>query len=626
MRTGLLVGCAALVVACGPSADSYVDGGQSSGTIDAAAPEACSGDERRCVGTLHQTCVGGQFETQADCAATNGVCDPDLGCVACDPDFGNVCVGDDVHACTDNGTVGPLVTECGLEACEGGVCVDACGEAASQHSYIGCTYWPVDLHNAVEVVAEPFLGDCSIYGVPGLLPRTVDVCYNDADILAPLAGLCDPESDCSGSPGYACQSREVCMLDAQGSPYAIVVSNPHATRDATVTIENMAGAMSTISVGPGQVAQIFPQQVGFPDQSVPGSGQAPLAYKLTSNRPIVAYQFNPLDNVDVFSNDGSLLLPEHTYDTRYYVVTHPSLARRPTAQDFPGYVSVVAHGPTTLTVTPTAAVRPGGGVPASPAGMARTFTLDEWDVLTLEAAGSGDLTGTVIESDGATFGAYAGHVATAPSTNAQPCCADHLEDQLFPTSTWGKSYAVARSLPRGSEPDMVRIIAQRPSTAVTLAPAVGTCPVLGPGEFCEVNISGDVEITATEPVMVAHYLLAVGNAGSGANPQGDPALAFAVPSEQFRTSYTLLVPAQYASNYFAIVVPAGGTATLDGADVTGQLAGFGSGAFAAGRVAVGQGAHTLVCSLGCGVEVGGYDEAVSYLFAGGLDLEPIVVD
>src|SRR4029077_4611991 len=32
-------------------------------------------------------------------------------------------------------------------------------------------------------------------------------------------------------------------------------------------------------------------------------------YRVTSNVPVVAYQFNPLENVDVFSNDASLLKP-----------------------------------------------------------------------------------------------------------------------------------------------------------------------------------------------------------------------------------------------------------------------------------------------------------------------------
>ena len=57
----------------------------------------------------------------------------------------------------------------------------------------------------------------------------------------------------------------------------------------------------------------------------------------------------------------------------------------------------------------------------------------------------GDLTGTLIESD-QPVGVFVGHEATVLSNQAtSPCCADHLEDQLFPASTWGKVLVVAGS-------------------------------------------------------------------------------------------------------------------------------------------------------------------------------------
>ena len=50
------------------------------------------------------------------------------------------------------------------------------------------------------------------------------------------------------------------------------------------------------------------------------------------------------------------------------------------------------------------------------------------------------------------------------------------------------------------------------------------------------------------------------------------------------------------------------------------------GAWKGGRFEVGPGSHVLTCEDGCGLEVYGYSDAVSYLFAGGLDLKQIVVD
>ena len=103
-------------------------------------------------------------------------------------------------------------------------------------------------------------------------------------------------------------------------------------------------------------------------------------------------------------------------------------------------------------------------------------------------------------------------------------------------------------------------------------------------------------------------------------------MSFAIPVEQYRQDYTLLVPAQYDANYFAISAPAGGTVMLDGIDVTNQLSSFGSNTYRAGRLPVGAGQHQLVCPQTCGVEAAGWSEAVSYLYAGGLNFKQIVLE
>ena len=152
--------------------------------------------------------------------------------------------------------------------------------------------------------------------------------------------------------------------------------------------------------------------------------------------------------------------------------------------------------------------------------MHAAFTLNQFQTLNLEAVSDGDLTGTVLSAD-KPFGVFVGHEATVLSNQpTSPCCADHLEDQLFPSSTWGKVYAVAKTAARSTPvPDMIRVIAQNPGTTV-----------------------------------------------------------------------------------------------------------IGSGTYKAGRIAVNAGQHKIDCAETCGVEVYGFSPAVSYMFAGGLDLEQIVVE
>ena len=615
-----------LVASCGPS-PSAVDAG---GDPSDASTDPCTGSETRCQGNTFQMCVDGVFENQDHCAA---LCHAALGCIQCNPDFGNTCVGDEIHSCESDGSIGGLISTCPPGTCNAGVCVDECAEAAASDSYIGCEYWPVDLRNAIEVIGEPLIGSCALVQATAVLLTGQSVCNNPSPpgIFDPtVTGFCEVAGDCDTANGYSCATIDVCALDAQHSPFAIVVSNPH-NAVVPVTLTNAGGGSQVTNVPALSVASIYPQQLSFADASIVGTGIFTNAYKLTSTRPVVAYQFSPLDNVGVFSNDGSLLLPEHTFDTKYYAITMPTLDRGINYHSYHGYVTVVAsaEGSTEIDVTVPCDTLSGPSVTAITAGNTGSFTLTQGQTLTIEADGEGDLTGTLIAgTNDKAFGVFAGHEANVIYSDPV-CCADHLEDQVFPASTWGTVYAVARSQPRASEPDRLRIIAQREdtTTAVTFNPAPtvlqGNCAALAAGEFCEVDITGDTEVSSPEPIMIAHMLLSTGGTG---DTSGDPALAFAVPTEQFRNDYKLLVPAEYAHNYFAIVAPADSTVTLDATDITSSLTSFGSGTYRAGRFPVDAGPHTLTCTNSCGVEVMGYDEAVSYLFAGGLDLETIVVD
>ncbi len=605
------------LAACGPSAPGV--------NADAGSGGDCTVDgSHRCLGATHQECQGGTWHDLETCTGGD-VCAPDIGCADCNPAFGNACRGDDVVECNPDGTWGDVLMMCPFESCSNGACVDPCGAAAASRSYLGCEYWPVDLDNAVEVLGPellPGLG-CEIYVASAVL-ATLKVCWDGANAY----GQCDFGDSCAlAQPGTSCSTQPICVLDAQHSPFAVVVSNPDPVDPVGVTLTNSSGTTANFTVGPGAVQAIFPQMSGFTDASLDHSGIETKAYKLTSTKPIVAYQFNPLDNVGVFSNDASLLLPAHTFDTSYFVVTYPTLTRRPQTNDYSGYVTVVASAPgtTSVTVTPTAGVRAGTGVAAISAGATQTFTLNQFQTLNLEAVADGDLTGTVITAD-PPAGVYVGHEATVISQmNPSPCCADHLEDQLFPASTWGKVYVVAKTQNRMTPvPDLVRVTAQKPGTPVTFnPPAMGSCPTLAAGQFCDVFINADTEVSSTEPILVAHYLSSNGGTDTDS---GDPAIAFAVPTEQYRTTYTILVPQQYTSNYLSLVAPATGAVMLDGADVTGQLATFGTGSYKAARISVTAGQHKLDCPDTCGVEVYGFSEAVSYLYAGGLDLEQIVVE
>lgn len=575
-------------IACGPSPRPE----------GAPGDEGCSDGAHRCTGTTYESCTGGSWTPEMDCPT---------GCA------------------------------------EGLGCVDACTAAAVAKSYMGCEYWAVDLDNAVEVLgtATPQLTCTQLFG-QGVV-STQRICV----LGGTTAGLCDPPDD-SCPMGYTCQQSPACVLDAQHSPFAIVVSNPQTTPvDVTVTGANNATITTTVLAG--QVQAILPQREGIPDQSLDGTGTARRAYKVTSTLPIIAYQFNPLDNVDVFSNDASLLIPRSAFGDEYYGISWPTLDRRHEAgrsmHDYHGYLAIVAwKDGTSVEVTPSAAVAASSSQPAIAAGTTVTFTLDAFDTLNLEAAGpAGDLTGTMIRSsDGiTTFGVFGGHEAAVFGERAAPdaantrgpCCADHLEEMVLPTSTWGRTFGIARSQMRTDENDVIRIVAGRPGTMVRFDPEPtssmsGDCRSLDAGAQCTVQIMHDTAIEATEPILVGHYLeSSIWNGGGGATPptsvgDGDPSMSVAVPIDQYRTDYTILVPSAYEENFLSISTGPTGSVTVDGNNLA--LESAAGGVFRAARTRVAAGQHTIHCPEHCGVEVYGYSDAVSYMYAGGLDLRPIV--
>ncbi|MBA3499891.1 MAG: IgGFc-binding protein [Myxococcota bacterium] len=612
---------------CGPTT-------RNNNNTDGTGPECESDGAHRCVGSTYQVCTDKMWATQEDCAVT---CVEGIGCAQCQPGMG-VCKDGNVHSCDASGNVGGQTEACtGSNICDGGVCVNACDTAAMNKSYTGCEYWAADLDNAVEVMGVQGSASCA---APGIKNVTLQACGNAGNTA--VAGTCDPPGNTCPT-NFTCKSMNVCILEAQTAPFAVVVSNPQS-RAVNVTVTAASGATFTQMIAAGQVAALMPQAAphSIPDQSLDGTSKENKAYKLVSDLPIVAYQFNPLDNVNVFSNDASLLIPRTAYDSEYYVMSWPTLSRRtPTGgkNDYHGYLSIVAwEDNTVIEVTPKAAVRASATQPAIAANTPTQFTLAKHDVLTLQAAPPmGDLTGTKVRAVNGTttFGVFGGHEATGfgemtPPNNtniAGPCCADHLEDMMFPTSTWGKEFAIARSQSRGTkELDVLRIMAQKPNTTITFTPApTGTCPTLNAGQHCEVKISVDTAISASEPVLIGHYLQSAiwqDPIFGGALGSGDPSMAIAVPIEQYRKDYTVLVPSQYTKNYMSISAPATGAVLVDGLPIA--LTAFGN--HRAARHQVNPGQHKISCPNGCGLLVYGYSDAVSYMFAGGLDLKKIVIN
>src|SRR5262249_34204123 len=256
--------------------------------------------------------------------------------------------------------------------------------------------------------------------------------------------------------------------------YAVVVTNPLEV-PATVTVEvndadpGEAPAIRQVAevhlarvVGGGDLAVI-----NLPDRGVdgasdprlndgPGTWLSSRAYHIRSPPPIIAYQFNPLDNVDVFSNDASLLLPPQSLDGDYAVLAWPQTIALTTMQatnfgiNLRTFLTIVGTaGGTNVDVTLSTATIPGGPIPRGKPGDVLHFQIGPYDVINLETGDFGaDFTGSLVHANTPVVvfaGSEASDVPTFANLALRYCCADHLEEQLFPTSSFGRQFVAVKS-------------------------------------------------------------------------------------------------------------------------------------------------------------------------------------
>jgi hypothetical protein len=554
------------VTASGSSGDATTGGQCADGTIV-------------CEENTAKVCDGmGGFKSTEECPEA---CADGLGCVACKPNA-DQCAGEVSQKCTPDGSMWVDKETCdGLQGvtCDAntGKCAGACSVDSLGTSYIGCDYYPVTLANLHET--QPW-----------------------------------------------------------GFFYAVVVANT-TDQMATVTIDRGDMMVTQQMVGP-KTAKVI--QLPYVDALVKAASDNPGpslvvadgAYRLRSNQPVTVYQYEPLDyqsgNLYSYTNDASLLLPVNTW-TGNYVVASRNMWVFNNGQLFsPGFYAVVAkEDDTKVTLKPSATggkVYTGGGVKADGTGV---VTLNAGDVLEVFSVSAGnmipnasDLTGTIIAAD-KPVSVFGGHKCTQ-IPDGTPAC-DRLEEAMLPIETLSKEYIVTPPLiPTGGnqpKPQMVRVIATEDATAITYDPPQGAPNMLAKaGDYLELAKSGvDLKITADKKILVVQYMQGQ-NAGGNS---GDPAMALAVATEQYRSDYLIHAPTNYETNYVNITAPMGAMIMLDGAPVANFTA-IGNTGFGVARLPLsnnGDGNHTLTGDKPFGVSVYGYGQYTSYWYPGGLDLE-----
>lgn len=607
---------------------------------------ACSEGQVACSGTRLTRCESAETRTIDDCGARGLVCAPSLlRCTPCIPNIAE-CQGFDVLRCDAEGQVKNKVETCGGDgvACRSGRCVNLCNEATRFQSNVGCEYWAVDLDNAVT------------------------------------------------SQGNAAAQQ-----------FAVIVSNPQPDLAAKVTVEEDTAlpgqppnirTIGTTSVGVRhlEIFRLGPKEVDGSPIDVPNGGTHTAltrgAFRVRSDVPIVAYQFNPLENVNVFSNEASILFPTPALggNGRSYIVAGwpQTIARSENPEtnfgtDLRAFLTVVGTtADTRVRVKTTARVVPGGPVAAGAAiGDTVDVTLQPFEVLNLETGDfNADFTGSVVEANNP-IAVYVGSEASdAPYFNtlaSRSCCADHLEEQVFPLRAVGKRYALGRmpnrtralaaagaAIAAFDEPEFYRFVGAKPGKTqirTTLPAPNDVIELDGEGASRTIAAYQDFTATATQPVIVVDIQASQEAAGIARGlPGGDPSLTYVAPVEQWRNDYVLLTPDKYAFDFVVVTAPFGAQVFVDGLPVDGTVCEVGPGdgldakarkapdppftvyrcqlsfpvvdptKTAPNNVAPGRqndGVHRVQSDYPIGVVVYGFDSFVSYAYAGGTELTEI---
>jgi hypothetical protein len=479
-------------------------------------------------------------------------------CAGCNPGAVD-CHAETAVAC-DNAGHWQTMQECDLSqgyACRAGSCMPLCDQAMAQQSNVGCEYWGADLDNA-------YLGP----------------------------------SD-----------------NAAAQQYAIVVSNVQDDVPATVTVDQDDSNPGDATHAPHVVAQVIiaphnlqvfklgPREVdGSADGTFnTGTGTALTrhAYRVRSNVPIVAYQFNPLENVHVFSNDASQLLPVSGLNSgvgRAYVVPGwpqtLAITSDPNTDwgiNLRAFVAIVATRPDTHVHFQSAArVIPGGPFPNGIAkGESAEATLQPFEVLNLETGDfNADFTGSLIDADQPIAVFPGSECSDSPwfqNKGNRFCCCDHLEHQTTPVRTVGKSYVLAKMPNRTAavvaaggnigpidETEYYRVVAVQAGTThvtTTLQPPWDVFDLNGAGDAQLVPSKNDFLLEATQPAIVLQVQASQEAAGvpiTDGLPGGDPSTMIPAPHEQWRNDYVMLTPDKYVFDYLVVVAPSDAHVYVDG--------------------------------------------------------------
>lgn len=311
---------------------------------------------------------------------------------------------------------------------------------------------------------------------------------------------------------------------------------------------------------------------------------------VTSDVDVSVFAFNRRRR----SADASIILPTKALGSQYYVSAYFEQAP---PQDIYGdrfsdseLLVVGVEDNTQIRIVPTAFTLDGKS-----ANQPFVITLNQGEVFQLRAQGdlSGSLIETVVPQDqctGQRFAVFGGNRWTRISTSAchnavttefgsigGAFAGDHLFEQMFPVSTWGRNFTVAPYQSRTGG-YLVKMIASRANTVINMSN--GQQVVLAnPGDSYLIDATDRLAINASFPIQVAQYSKSLScDLPFNEFGPGDPFMLMISPDEQTFSNITFnALSTPEIERYFLQVTAATDQTqgiTLNGTNIAAQFETF----------------------------------------------------
>ncbi|MDC1068799.1 IgGFc-binding protein [Candidatus Kapabacteria bacterium] len=262
-----------------------------------------------------------------------------------------------------------------------------------------------------------------------------------------------------------------------------------------------------------------------------------LAVHVQSDNPVNVYGLNRRK----LTTDTFLGLPVGVLGKEYLAIGY-NIAVQLTSQ----FAIVATENNTEVTIIPS--VKTANGVPA---GQEISVVLNKGDVYQVASApkvtsqNRADLTGSYIKAN-KKISFFSGHQCAYVPDNVHAC--NHLVEQVPPINAWGTHYYIGKQKRRSKY--TYRVLASKNDTKIF--ENYKLLATLNTGQYIERTSNDDVQLTASNPVLVSQYSQGFRNGDS----IGDPMMLLISPTQQFLTKYRFATPVSGAwQHYVNIVVP-----------------------------------------------------------------------